>query len=462
MPATSPPSPPPRRGNLGACAIAFFVISASGPLVATAGGVPVAMLFGNGAGLPAMFVLATAVLLVFATAYTAMALDLPGAGGFYAFAERGLGRRWAGAAGALALLAYDAMQASLYGLFGAAVRALLLPRHDLPWWLPALGAWAGVALFGWRRADLSARVLGLLVGAEYLAVIALDLAIVRAGGADGLDASAFTPALALGGSPAIALMLCFACFIGFEGAALYAEEARDPARGVPLATWGSVLLIGGFYGFTSWAVVAGLGAGRVAARLGALGDPTELLFTLAAEYAGGALPMLLRGLYLTSIWASLLAFHNAVARYLFALGRARLLPAALGRAHPRHGSPHAGSLAQSLSALVVIGGFALAGADPVLGMFTLLSALGTLGILALMALAALAALRHVARGGGRPGTTVCAALSAAAFAAVTLLAALHFDVLAGEVDGWGARLPWLLPAAALAGAWHAHRRMRAS
>ncbi|WP_085314974.1 APC family permease [Derxia lacustris] len=461
MDAHATPARPGRRhATLGPFAIAFFVISASGPLVAIAGGLPVAMLFGNGPGLPAMFVLATAVLLVFATAYTAMALDVPEAGAFYAFAARGLGRRWAGATGLLALLGYSAMQISLYGLFGAAARGLLLPLLEpaLPWWLPALAAWGSIALLGYRQVDLSARLLGLLVAGEYLAVLALGFCIVRAGGAEGIDARPFTPALALAGAPAVALTMCFACFVGFEAAALYSEEARNPARSVPLATWGSVLLIGGFYGFAAWAVVTGLGAGATLDALRALPDPTELLFVLAERYMGGAMPALLRALYLTSAYASLLAFHNAVARYLFAMGRDRLLPARLGRIHARHGSPHAGSLAQSGSALLAVGLFALAGADPVLTLFTLLSALGTLGIIVLMGVAALATLCHFARARPRrPVVLASAALSLASFAAIATLATVHFDVLAGGSDGPGARLPWLLPLAMLAGAALARR-----
>ena len=43
-----------RADALGVGAITFFVVSAAGPLVAMAAGVPVAMLLGNGAGVPAM------------------------------------------------------------------------------------------------------------------------------------------------------------------------------------------------------------------------------------------------------------------------------------------------------------------------------------------------------------------------------------------------------------------------
>ena len=57
----------------------------------------------------------------------------------------------------------------------------------------------------------------------------------------------------------IGLMFAFGSFVGFESAALYGEEARNPRRSVPLATYASVLVITVFYGLTSW---GGGGRGR--------------------------------------------------------------------------------------------------------------------------------------------------------------------------------------------------------
>ena len=66
---------------LGVGAITFFVVSAAGPLVAIAGGVPLAMLLGNGAGIPASFGIALAILLAFAAGFTAMSPYVKNAGG---------------------------------------------------------------------------------------------------------------------------------------------------------------------------------------------------------------------------------------------------------------------------------------------------------------------------------------------------------------------------------------------
>ena len=72
-----------RQGAVGVGAVTFFVVSAAGPLVASAGGFPVGMMLRDGAGIPAMVLGCVLILLVFAIGYTAMARHVITAGGFY-------------------------------------------------------------------------------------------------------------------------------------------------------------------------------------------------------------------------------------------------------------------------------------------------------------------------------------------------------------------------------------------
>src|SRR5207253_1904154 len=132
----------------------------------------------------------------------------------------------------------------------------------------------------------------------------------------------------------------FACFIGFEATTIYSEEARDPASTIPLATYVSLLLIGAFYVFSSWCMVLAAGRGKLMAQLAELPDVTTFLFQLSDHYVGTWLTLAMRMLFLTSIFAGMLAFHNSIARYFFAMGRDRLIHQALGRTHRIHRSPH--------------------------------------------------------------------------------------------------------------------------
>ena len=94
-----------RRSTVGVLGIAFLVISAAAPLTAMAGGAPVAMLLGNGPGIPAAYVVVSVILLIFSVGYTAMARHHTSTGAFYSFVARGL-RQPAGGAAAMAQLGH--------------------------------------------------------------------------------------------------------------------------------------------------------------------------------------------------------------------------------------------------------------------------------------------------------------------------------------------------------------------
>lgn len=452
-----------RQGAVGVGAVTFFVVSAAGPLVAIAGGFPIAMLLGDGPGMPAMLLSCTAILLLFAAGYTAMARYVVTAGGFYAFAVRGLGGIAGGAAAAIAVVAYNAMQVGIYGMFGTAAGALLRQYAgiEFPWYGYALLAVASVAVLGYRQVDLSAKILAVLVSCEYVAVLILDVAILLSGGAHGVTFQSFTPAAAFGGSPSIALLFCFAAFMGFEATTIYGEEARDPERTIPRATYLAVVLIGGFYVFSLWCLVVGSGAGGLLAHLKAMPDPTRFLFELADQYVGRWLSAIMSILFVTSVFAGLLAFHNAAARYFYVLGRDGLLPRRLGRTHSRHSSPHVGSLVQSAIAAVVVVVYAALGANPLLTLFACVTNVGTLGVIALMALASVAVLAFFSRRDAPIGrlvqTRIAPALAAAALLVILALAVVHFDVLTGSKGMLRIVLPSLILAAGCLGALGAWR-----
>jgi amino acid transporter len=446
-----------RRGVLGVGFITFFVVSAAGPLVALAGGVPVSMLLGNGAGIPATFVLVVTILLLFSVGYTRMARHVTNAGAFYAFATRGLGGIAGGGAAMIAIVGYNAMQIGIYGMFGAAASGLaqsLFGIH-LPWWTYAYAALTIVAVLGYRQIDLSAKVLGALVFGEYLGMLVLNLAILFAGGANGITAKPFSPAAFASGAPSIGLLFCFAAFIGFEATTIYGEEAKDPERTVPLATYCSVLLIGGFYALSSWCMVNGMGADKVVETIKALQDPTKLVFSLADTYVGSWLTKALRILFVTSVFAGLLAFHNSVARYFYVMGREGLFPSCLGRTHKVHQSPHIGSALQTALTVSVVFLFAAVGADPVLTLFSWLTNVGTLGVIALMAIASFSVpaffRANLQLRSPLLETAVLPALSGIALSVVLVLAIIHFDVLTGASHLAAVALPTLIPIAAIIG-----------
>jgi amino acid transporter len=138
-------------------------------------------------------------------------------------------------------------------------------------------------------------------------------------------------------------------------------------------------------------------------------------------------------LFATSLFAALLSFHNAVARYAFALGREGVIPRGFSRVQPRTGAPYVASIAQTILALGVVMIFALSDADPVLKLFTWLTNLGALGVLLLMAITSFAVVAYFRRnpesGVSRWSGTIAPAIAGVALLVVLVLGVLNFNVL---------------------------------
>lgn len=450
-----------RTGRLGAMAIAFFVISAAAPLTGMAGGAPFAMLLGNGAGAPFAYAIITALLLVFSVGYVAMARHHTSAGAFYSYVARSLGGYAGGAAAWVALLGYNAMQIGLYGLFGVAAQGAVSAIFgvDVTWWVLSLIAWASIAVLGYRQIDLSLKVLGILVAFEFLIVFVFDIMVVAkgsglgsnpTGGGGSLSFSSFTIDALTSGAPAIGLLFAAASFIGFEATTIYSEEAKEPSRTVPKATYIAVLTIGVFYMVTSWLMVNSWGNDQTLVEfIGGkeLGAPPNFLFAMADPYLGTFIAekvMVL--LFATSIYAALLAFHNAVARYAYALGREGLVPETLGRTHATHLSPHMGSVSQSVVSFLVVALFVVLGLSPDGALFAWLSQLGTLAILYLMAAAALAVFvffrRHPGLESNLWKSTIAPAVGFVGMLFVAIYSTEQFGFLIGDPES---ALAWVLP-----------------
>ena len=385
------------RRALGVPDLVFFIVAASAPLTAVAGGQAATYLVTGNKGIPFLFIVLAAVLGIFAVGYGAMSHHVADAGAFYTYVTRGLGRIPGVGTAFGALISYNSIQCGIYGLFGAATSGFVSDKFGLTldWWAWCLIGGAIIAVLGVMQVNLNARVLTVFLVLEVIVVAIFDLAIVADPGPQGLTLTGFDPGVGTSTALGAALVFCVSSFVGFESAAIYSEEVKDPKRTVARATYIAVALVGVFYALSSWLLANSIGPdafvnpqalveGGFTTPDGSAPDPTTVLFVAGQSRLGAFWGDSASLLFCTSLFAALLSFHNSVARYFFALGRERVLPAAFGRTSPRTGAPVIGSLAQSAIALVVIGAFAIAGADPVLELFTWLGQLGGLGVLVLM------------------------------------------------------------------------------
>ncbi|MGE0221155.1 MAG: APC family permease [Mycolicibacterium sp.] len=369
------------------------MVAAASPLGVVGGLVPLGIAAGNGVGFPAIFLVSTAILLLFAAGFTALTPYVPNAGAFYSYIGRGVGRHVGFGSAFVALLSYLALEIGIYGMLGKGAEALLVSwgGPQIHWGVLALAGWAAVAVLGHRNIDLSKKVLGLLLVAEVAIVLVLDAAVVlRGGGDEGLSAGIITPSEIVSGAPGIALLFAILSFIGFEATAVFRDEARDPERTIPRATYLSLVLIGAFYALSTWAMISAWGDDLAVQK--AQEDSAGLLSETTARYLGTAGEHIVQVLFFTSVFATVLSFHNIVSRYAFSLAGKGALPRRLGAVHPQHGSPYVASAVAS----AVVGAFILAtsliGLDPVAELYTWFAGVSTVGIILLLAMTSVAVL----------------------------------------------------------------------
>lgn len=395
-----------------------------------------------------MYLVASVVLLLFAVGYATMSRHVTSAGGFTAYVSLGLGNRAGQASAGVALLAYNCLLLGLLGQFGVFAQDLLGRwGWDVSWQPLAVMALVLVGTLGYLEIDLSARVLGVLMIAEVLILFVFDVLVI--GRADSLDTDAFVPGNVFSGAPGVALLFAFTCFVGFEATTIYGEEARDPRRTVPRATYVAVVLTGVFYTVTTWAIGQAHGSDTVRTR--AVENPVTFVTEANTAVAGRFSTDLMQVLVVTSVFAVLLAVHNTLTRYMFSLGRGGLLPAGLGHTHRRFRSPHRASVVQSVFTLVALGAFMIAGVDPFTQLFAWLVGLGTLAVLVLQTAASVAVIAFFRRRGDGPlwQTLVAPLLGASGLTVGIVLAVVNFDILTGITGAGASLLPWLIPIAAL-------------
>ena len=202
---------------------------------------------------------------------------------------------------------------------------------------------------GWLRVDLNAKVLAIFLTAEILVVLFFDLVVAADPGPQGISADQFDPSIAFGAGLGAALCFTMAAFVGFESAAIYGEECKDPRRTVARATYIALGITSIFYALSAWMLASAVGTDTVTnpdalvegGFVGVTGgpDPTTILFITLDVQLSTTIADIATLLFCTSLFAASLSFHNAVARYFFALGRAGVLPKPFARTNGRAARP---------------------------------------------------------------------------------------------------------------------------
>ncbi|CAB4953742.1 MAG: amino acid permease [Actinobacteria bacterium] len=421
------------KGKLGVFGVIVMVVAAAAPLSTIGGVAPVAIIVGNGAAFPAMYVIAGIILALFVVGFNAMTPFVKEAGAFYSYITMSLGRGLGLSAAYIAMLTYICVEIAVIAVLGAVFEGQIVSvgGPDVPWW-----AWTGIFLLivlflGYRRIDLSGKLLALLVVLEIGICMVLVIAVVVQGGSsEGLSTAAFTPSAWLQGAPALGLMFGISGFLGFEATAIFRSEAKNPDRTIGRATYGALAIVGIFYAVVCWAMVSAWGDSNIVAK--AEENPGALLSASFGAYVGPLSEQVVQWLLITSFFACVVAFHNVINRYLYTLSHKHLMPKALGRTHPTQNSPHIAAVVQTVVIAILLAVFAGLGYTPFDQILTVTVGVSTLGFLLLMFLTCIGVLvffSRDSRGVSRMRTTVLPLLGAIALGAAVVTTLMNMTVL---------------------------------
>lgn len=418
-----------------------FGSASSAPMVVLVGGIVGTYAATGVTSLPLLFLIIGAVVLFLTVGYTAMSREAPHPAAHYAIMARGLGRGWGVAAGMGAFIFYNVLQISLYGLLGSFLQGLL----GGIWWVWAGIALAVVAVLGVRAIAVSTRLLAVVLIVSLLVILVFVVAAMI-DPARGLTWEGFSPSglfvSGIGGAAALTV----AAFMGVETPASFAEETVDQDA-VKTSVRSGVWFLALVYSLAAFAMGVGVGPAQVSATAA---DPKGGLPFSLLERVGGYMTPLAEFVFVLAVLTSMVAFHNVIARYVLGMASEGVLPPGLARSRSatRVSAPRGGSLLQTGFAAVVVGLFALGGADPFATLFTWLSTLGALGLLCLLVAASVATMAHFNRSTTttRPGawTSTIAPLLGIVLGAV-VIGAMVINVGSLLQAPQGSLLPYLLP-----------------
>jgi amino acid transporter len=269
-----------KRDSLGISAVFFCIATAAAPMTALLFNVPV-IVSGAGWAVPAAFIVALVMLLVFTVGYVEMTRRVTSAGGFYSFVSHGFGQTLGLGTASVITFSHTILTASIVGIFAYFAKTTISDWTgiNVPLIVLLLGPVAVCLLFAYFDIRITARVLGVFFVAEVTAALVFSIAVLVQGGANGLTAAPLNPLTAQG----------------------------------------------------------------VQAQFS--GKTISAFYPLTTHYVGASLTDAFRFLIMTSSFACTLAFFSTSSRYVFALGRERILPSALGRTHPTHKTPYVASAA---------------------------------------------------------------------------------------------------------------------
>ncbi|MGK9419064.1 APC family permease [Pseudomonas cedrina] len=440
------------EGNLSAYKIALLVIAAAGPLGAVLTAAPIAFEHGNGAGLAGAFLLAGILMIFFSIGYGELIRAIPGAGAFYKYLTVIFGRGVGAGAAWVALASYLAITTAIAVASGYYTNMTMQGFGiDIGW-----AAWTvlyvgAICYLGRANIDFAAKILVPLVLAEFFVLFLLGISIFLDKGLNAFPVQAISVDAIMLPGLGVGLMVALASFLGVESAALYAMEARKPAKTIPHATRLAVVLVGVAYLIIIWLIIGEVGFDSIKDE--AAIAKGGLVINLFTTRLGSTMATIVSLMLCTSNFCCLLSLHNAATRYVQVLAKDKHLPNVLSHVHETKKSPaNASLLVTVLVALTIIVSSSL-GYDAFVFLFPVTVALSTLGLIGLQTFVTLGVVVHFKKANDKRyfKTLISPLIALVGLSAAVYLIYDNYGMLTGSESAWVNGTPLLLVALFLYG-----------
>ena len=313
-------------------------------------------------------VLSGIMILIVAYSMAQFTRKLPSAGSFYTFAIHAVGFRVGWVVAGLSFTMWALLSAGATGVgYWFLWWGLAECGVHIPWWIIFVIGFAFVAFLAWIGVEASFKFLIYSAWLQIVCVLALSAYVMTIGPFHGgaMEGTSLLPLMGkLEGLKGISgaaygLLWGTVVFVGFEAVAAMGEETKDPLKAVGFGLVVSIIIGTIFYIIYTTMTIYGFWNGM---RGWTLEEPVIVM--LGKEFWGLPGFVLFIGIVTLGTIGPASAGMMGVARIVYSMGRAGILPRVFGRLHSRFRTPWAAILAVYVFGLIaMIPGSVLWGGD---------------------------------------------------------------------------------------------------
>lgn len=310
-------------------------------------------IFTESGGMPTLvYIVGTCAMAFTALSYAALGREYPVSGSVYAYASRAIGPAVGFLTGWALMLDYILSPVLLYVVSSTALHGIV---PEVPAWAFGIVFVVANTLVNVRGIETASMVNRIALVLEILCLAVFAVLgvhwIMTDPSSKGFsldpvfNASTFDPNLVMS-----AVSLGVLSFLGFDGIATLAEEAKDARRGPGRAMMVSLAIVGTLFAVQTYI------AGCISPDGAAFAHDTDNAFYIVAGIAGGKALSITCALATALSWGifTALAAQTAISRILFAMGRDGNLPRVLSKIHPKYKTPYVATLFVGAVSLVLV------------------------------------------------------------------------------------------------------------